>query len=278
MRYGAEGLAVGDRVGLLARLQPPPGPSLPGGFDFARQAYFQGLGGIGFALGKPAVLETAPHGGLSLTIADLRSRIGRRLAEVAPGDAGAMAAALLTGLRAGISDGVWRDMQRSSLAHLLSISGLHMALVASTIFLALRYGLALVPPLALRVTIKKLAALGALAGATFYLLLSGASVPAQRSYLMVAAGLARDPRRPPADLDAASRLRRHPRAGAAAGEPARRLLPALLRGRAGAGRRLRDGRARHPARRRHLRASAPRSAISAASASPPSSPARPRHR
>ena len=108
---------------------------------------------------------------------------------MAPGDAGAVAAALLTGLRAGISDGVWRDMQRSSLAHLLSISGLHMALVASTIFLALRYGLALVPPLALRLTIKKLAALGALAGATFYLLLSGASVPAQRSYLMVAAGL-----------------------------------------------------------------------------------------
>ena len=100
-----------------------------------------------------------------------------------------MAAALLTGLQAGISDAVWWDMQRSSLAHLISISGLHMALAASTVFLALRWGLALIPPLALRLKVKKLAAMGALLGATFYLLLSGASVPAERSYLMVAAGL-----------------------------------------------------------------------------------------
>jgi competence protein ComEC len=189
VRYGAEALAVGERVRLLARLQPPPGPALPHGFDFARQAYFMGLGAIGFALGKPALVEPARPGGLALAIAGLRERIARRLGEIAPGDAGAMAAALLTGLRAGISDRVWRDMQRSSLAHLISISGLHMALVASTIYLALRWGLALIPSLALRLTVKKLAAVGALAGSTFYLLLSGSSVPAERSYLMVAAGL-----------------------------------------------------------------------------------------
>ncbi len=189
VRYGAEPLAVGDRVRLLARLQPPPGPALPGGFDFSRQAYFMGLGAIGFALGRPTLVEPARPGSVALMIAELRAAVARRLTELAPGDAGAMASALLTGLQAGISDRVWWDMQRSSLAHLISISGLHMALAASTVFLALRWGLALIPPLALRLKVKKLAALGALLGATFYLLLSGASVPAERSYLMVAAGL-----------------------------------------------------------------------------------------
>src|SRR5205085_1200756 len=72
-----------------------------------------------------------------------------------------------------------------SLAHVLSISGYHMAVVAGVVFFVIRALLALIPGLASRHPIKKWAALAALAAATFYLLLSGAEVATQRSYYMI---------------------------------------------------------------------------------------------
>jgi competence protein ComEC len=77
-------------------------------------------------------------------------------------------------------------MRDSGLAHLLSISGLHFALVAGILFFTIRFGLALSPVLALRHPIKKWAAAAALLGAFAYLQISGASVPAERSFFMIA--------------------------------------------------------------------------------------------
>ena len=94
--------------------------------------------------------------------------------------------ALLTGLRGALPDHIWDDWAVAGIIHLLSISGLHMALVAGTVFFAVRIALALAPPLALRLPAKKLAALLALIGAFGYLLISGASVPAVRSFIMTA--------------------------------------------------------------------------------------------
>jgi competence protein ComEC len=79
----------------------------------------------------------------------------------------------------------WRD---SGLAHILSISGLHVSLAAGLVFFVVRGLLALVPAVALRWPIKKLAAAAALASAVGYLVLSGADTPTQRAVLM--AGLA----------------------------------------------------------------------------------------
>lgn len=181
-------LRPGDRVRLLARLQPPMPPALPHGFDFARQAYFEQLGALGFAMGRPerVAVETDL---LALAIARLRTVIAARIMEVSPGAAGAMAAALIAGVRAGIDQATWRDMQASGLAHLISVSGLHMVLVAGSVFTACRWLLALIPALALRYPVKRLAAAVALPAAAFYLLLSGASVPTQRAFLMTAVGL-----------------------------------------------------------------------------------------
>jgi competence protein ComEC len=75
------------------------------------------------------------------------------------------------------------------LAHLLSISGLHMVLVAGTIVGALRYALALIEPLALRVPARKVAAVVAIAVAAGYMLLAGATVPTQRAFIMIAIAL-----------------------------------------------------------------------------------------
>ncbi|MCS6778264.1 MAG: ComEC family competence protein [Geminicoccaceae bacterium] len=188
LRSGGDGLEVGMRLRLRAMLQPPRGPVVPGGFDFARQAWFERLGAVGWALARPQLLEPAEPGS-ELAAAALRVAVTQRLVEVLPGTDGAIAAALLTGLRGGIDDAIWRDFQRSGLAHLLAISGLHMTLVAGTVFLLARWGLALVPALALRVAVKKPAALLALLAAAFYLALSGGTIPTQRAFLMVAAAL-----------------------------------------------------------------------------------------
>jgi competence protein ComEC len=76
-------------------------------------------------------------------------------------------------------------MRDSGLAHILSISGLHMVIMAGTVFWLVRALLALVPGLALRYPIKKWAAASALGAASFYLLLSGAAVPTVRSWIMM---------------------------------------------------------------------------------------------
>lgn len=190
LQRGGEGLGPGDRIRIRARLQPPAPPVLPGGFDYARQAYFEGLGAVGYAMGAPERLEAGEgRGGLEVRVAALRARIARRMAEILPGTTGAVAGALIAGVRAGIDDATWRDLQASGLAHIISISGLHMTMVAGTVFGAARWGLALFPWLALRVRVHKPAAVLAFAAAGFYFLLAGATVPTQRSFLMLGAVL-----------------------------------------------------------------------------------------
>jgi competence protein ComEC len=103
-----------------------------------------------------------------------------------PGDNGSIASALITGKRDAISTPVNDAMYVSSLAHVLSISGYHMAVVAGIVFFFIRAGLALFPSLASRHPIKKWSAFGALVAAGFYLLLSGAEVATQRSFIMIA--------------------------------------------------------------------------------------------
>lgn len=115
-----------------------------------------------------------------------RGAIDKRIRAVLPGDNGAIASAVITGKRDAISTPVNEAMYVSGLAHVLSISGYHMAVVAGIMFFAVRALFALMPAFANRHPIKKWAALAALAAATFYLLLSGAEVATQRSFIMIA--------------------------------------------------------------------------------------------
>jgi len=68
----------------------------------------------------------------------------------------------------------------------LSISGYHMAVVAGVVFFILRALLALIPGVTDRMPVKKWAALGALIVTALYLVLSGAEVATQRSFIMIA--------------------------------------------------------------------------------------------
>jgi competence protein ComEC len=183
------GLAAGDEISVRAMLLPPPAPAAPGAYDFQRTAYFQRIGAVGYGLDEPVKTKAASAGGFSAGewLERLRQRITERIIESLPNPTGALAAAQITGHRNTIPPEVLSAMQDSGLAHLLAISGMNIGIVAGLVFFAVRAFLALIPWLALRISTKKWAAVAALIVALIYVLISGASVPTQRAYLMLAA-------------------------------------------------------------------------------------------
>jgi len=163
--------AVGSFVEFKARLSPPLEPLRPGGYDFARDMYFQRIGASGFVLGRIRTAE-APHApGLRLrylaVMDGMREAIDKRIRAVLPGDKGAIASALITGKRDTISAPVNEAMYVSGLAHVLSISGYHMAVVAGLMFFAFRAAFALMPAFSSRHPIKNWVT-GVLARAALY--------------------------------------------------------------------------------------------------------------
>lgn len=174
----ATAIQPGERIGLRARLMPPPVASLPGGYDFAQRAWFDRLGAVGTVIG--AISRTS---GTGLSQPPLRARLTRHIHDRVEGSAGGVAAALVTGDRGAISEADDEAMRRSGLAHLLSISGLHVtAVVGFTMLLAMRL-LALSRRLALRGWVLPLAAAAAALAGGGYTLLAGAEVPTLRSFI-----------------------------------------------------------------------------------------------
>ncbi len=185
LRTDDPALEPGRVISVRAILQPPLAPVIPGGFDFARRAWYRQLGGVGFAVSRPTIAPARDPPGLRARINRMRQAIVQRISNALPGEEGAIAAALTTGERGAIPERVLVAMRDAGLAHLLAISGLHFSLVAALLFGGLRAALAAVPAVALRYPIKKWAAAGALAGALVYLVISGASIPTQRAFLML---------------------------------------------------------------------------------------------
>ena len=183
------GIAAGATLRIRARLAPPPPMALPGTHDFARDAWFKGLGAVGRTLGEVEVIAPAEASGLD----SVRDRLGGHIRERLPGSPGSIASALATGDQGAVTEEDAEAMRRSGLAHLLSVSGLHIAaVVGAAMLLALKL-LALSERLALRFNLVLASAgAGAIAGVA-YTLLTGAQVPTVRSCiaaLLVLAGLA----------------------------------------------------------------------------------------
>lgn len=180
----------GSAVSLRARLQPTSGPLVPGGYDFARRAYFLDIAGNGFAIGDIAAWSPAPPAPWDLravaALERFRYRVAAHIRAVLPGDPGAIAAALMVGDRGAITPEADEAMRISGLSHILSISGLHMTLVTAAIYGTVRALLAAIPAIALAWPVKQIAAGVGLAGALAYLAVSGLSIPTQRSAVMTA--------------------------------------------------------------------------------------------
>jgi competence protein ComEC len=171
-------LAEGALIGVNARLMPPAPPALPGAYNFARAAWFDGLAATGSATGDLRIIE---RGEAKSSIAQVQRRLSAHVRSRLDGTPGAIASALASGDRGAIAKEDEEAMRSAGLTHLLSISGLHVsALVGAVYFLAIRL-LALWPWLALRVRLPLVAAgAGALAGVG-YTLLTGSEVPTIRS-------------------------------------------------------------------------------------------------
>ncbi|MBW0144940.1 ComEC/Rec2 family competence protein [Sphingomicrobium clamense] len=184
-----EGIGEGAVVRIRARLMPPPGPALPGAYDFSRKAWFAGIGGVGTALGDVAVVRSSPGGSLD----KVRAALGAHVRERLPGEGDGTATALVTGDKNAVAAERADQMRRSGLAHLLAVSGLHIAAVVGAAMLISLRLLALSERLALRTNLVIVSAgVGALAGIG-YTLLTGMQVPTVRACiaaLLVLGGLA----------------------------------------------------------------------------------------
>ncbi|MEI9413616.1 ComEC/Rec2 family competence protein [Mesorhizobium sp. Cs1321R2N1] len=184
-------MTAGSLVTGYAKLLPPTGPVRPDSYDFSFDSYFAGIGGSGFFLGNPTVVS-AEAGEIPLParvfsgIENAREAIADHIRGSIGGAEGEIAAALIVGVRAGIPDEINEAMRRTGIYHIISISGLHMALVAGTIMGLLRGAFALFPGFSARRPVKKYAAAAALFSIAAYLVISGVVVAAERSFIMLA--------------------------------------------------------------------------------------------
>jgi competence protein ComEC len=182
-------IGPGEAVRLRALLNGPPGPASPGAYDFARDSFFQRIGGVGFSLSDPAIISgrAAPWGLRALMAVNAaRWSLARRIIDDMGVERGGVAVAMTTGHEAWLDPDQVQAMRDAGLSHILSISGVHMAIVGGFVFLALRLLIAAWPWLVLRVPGKKLAALGGLIATGLYLVVSGAPAPAVRSAVTLA--------------------------------------------------------------------------------------------
>ncbi|MDB5421917.1 MAG: competence protein ComEC, partial [Brevundimonas sp.] len=174
----------GSPIRLFAILNPPPAPASPGAYDFGRNAYFEGQGGVAFALSetRPARLAPPPWRlRLAMEVNGARYALAQRIVARLGTRTGGVAAAMVTGHETWIEREDLDAMRDSGLAHILSISGLHMAVVGGFVFFAIRLGVAAWPWLALRVSGKKIAAVAGLIAVWSYLVVSGSPPPAERA-------------------------------------------------------------------------------------------------
>ncbi len=175
---------VGQRIRVLAMLNPPSDPSIPGGFDFQRYAFFKGIGAVGFIYNEPEILQEPKTYGFYGLVERLRQNVAERIELATHYPEAGIITALVTGKRAAISEGDYQAIRDAGLAHMLAISGLHVGLFSTVFFFFCRLIMAAIPGFALNHPIKKYAAVIGMAAAIFYMLLAGSTIPAQRAAMM----------------------------------------------------------------------------------------------
>lgn len=188
LSHGTEPLHSGQCIELVGKIMPLPAPSLPGGYQFDRKSFFEGLTASGYSISRalPVDCRNEPSWAdkFGYWVDRVRQRIVARIDKVLPADEAGITAAIVAGERGGMSRRLVDNYRDSGLAHFLSISGLHMSMLAGLMFFLVRFVMALVPGLALRRDSKKPAAVLALFMSVVYLLISGAQIPTQRAFIM----------------------------------------------------------------------------------------------
>jgi len=180
---------IGQCVEMVANLKSRPAALIVGGYEFSRKLFYNNITGSGFAESpvykidciqdKYNILSTVKN-----KLLNFRKDISIRISNILPSSEAMVATAIITGEKNAIDKKIIKSYRDSGIAHFLSISGLHMSMVAGLMFFLVRLIMALVPPLCLKYDSKKIAVYFAVTISVFYLLISGAEVPAQRAFIM----------------------------------------------------------------------------------------------
>ena len=182
------GFDAGAYVQMKARLLPPSRAAQPGGYDFARDAWYARIGAVGSVLGQiesadaPEPPDVWLRAGMAVDRA--RNALARRVDTIVGGDSGAIAAAMVTGKRDLLSEDAKDLIREAGIFHVITISGVQMTLVAGIFFVGLRRLLALSRTLALNYPIKKWAAAAAILAAVGYDVMAGSRIGTERALFM----------------------------------------------------------------------------------------------
>ena len=179
--------SIGQCIELVGTVFPPSRVPVLNGFQLDRKYFYEELSGIGYANSEIFAVKCPkdmPLLSFKARLNKLRRHISERTAQILPPTEAGIADALLIGEKSKISDTIVNHYRGSGLAHFLAVSGLHLGTIAGLIFFLVRLILALFPHLALRIDIKKPAAIAAIIFSGLYLLISGMAVPAERAFIM----------------------------------------------------------------------------------------------
>lgn len=178
-------LSPGDTIRGPVRFYAVPGPVVPNGFDTQFHAFFDGIGAYGSTTGTVQRTATGSDSAPERVVDSIRRGIAARIDAVLAQPAAGIARALITGDQSAVTEAARETMATAGLAHVLSVSGLHLTLVALLVMGTLRGGLALWGRLDRMVPVKRLAAAGAILASLGYFAISGGNVAALRSTIMI---------------------------------------------------------------------------------------------
>lgn len=182
---GPTDLSSGDVITARFRFAPVPGPAVPGGFDSQFHSYFDGIGAYASVIASVTSVTPAESATAGRVTDGIRRAIGGRIDAALAQPAAGIARALVTGDQSGVTEEAREVMSTAGLAHVLSISGLHLTIVAGGVFAALRMALSFWTGLSRRVSAKRLAAAGGILAALLYFSISGGNVAALRATIMI---------------------------------------------------------------------------------------------
>lgn len=180
---------AGQTWWLMARLHPPDGASNPGGFDAPLQAFdkdVRAIGTVRHRMAPPRLVTSGPTWSWVGAIDRLRQRIRDGILQrVSDARAAGVLAGLAVGDQSAIDREDWDVFRRTGVAHVVSISGTHIAMlgclaamVCRPLWARWRWGRARWPA-------PEAARWLAVLASVLYALLAGWGVPAQRTVLMM---------------------------------------------------------------------------------------------
>ncbi len=180
-----KGIKIGDQVKLSAKLFPPKIAPSEYAYDFARIAYYQKISATGFATSKIALYKKTEARKFQEYIESFRQYIYENLQQNIKKPHADILSALLIGKKDGVDQKTMDAIRDSGIAHLFAISGLHLSFVAGLFFIVFRNLFAISETLTLKYNTKKISAFLTILPTTFYLLITGMQISAQRAYIMV---------------------------------------------------------------------------------------------